>query len=232
MLPNRYYFYKNCFLLTINIYFCNNLKTNPINNNLKSKKMKNLKIALLMIVAVIFILPSCKKGENDPFLSLKTRKARITGEWTLKEGTKTETDATGSTTYSFNGTTCTVTDQTGSATGAYTEKLAIEKDGTFKYEIIATGYSNTKEGAWYFGRKNSELDIKNKETLFLAYTKETTVSGTTTTVQTWTGTEGIDGPMVLKIDQLKNKEIVVKIDGSYVSGTSVSTETGTMTYEQ
>ena len=51
--------------------------------------MKNLKIALFVVLAATFILPSCKKGENDPFISLKSRDARITAKWKL---TKIEGD--------------------------------------------------------------------------------------------------------------------------------------------
>ena len=202
--------------------------------------MKKIKIVLLMIVAVIFILPSCKKGENDPFLSLKTRKARITGEWTLKEGTSTGTSVNGSTTSTHTSTytssTCTSSSSGTSTTTPYTEKLTIDKDGTFKWEINDNGDMDTYEGAWYFGRKNKELDIKTKETVCLAITKDTYLSGGTTTIDTYTGTNAIAYPVVLQIDMLKNKEMTVKMDGTYNStgGSTIysGTDKGTKTYEQ
>lgn len=48
--------------------------------------MKNFtNIFAVAIIAALAMptLNSCKKGEEDPFLSLKTRKARVAGEWTL-----------------------------------------------------------------------------------------------------------------------------------------------------
>lgn len=41
-------------------------------------------LSILTLSLFILILVSCKKGEEDPFLSLKTRNSRITGTWTLK----------------------------------------------------------------------------------------------------------------------------------------------------
>ena len=45
--------------------------------------MKSLKFALVMIVAVVFILPSCKKGKDDPFISFRSRDGRLMKTWKL-----------------------------------------------------------------------------------------------------------------------------------------------------
>ncbi|HBS85713.1 MAG: hypothetical protein A2W91_13580 [Bacteroidetes bacterium GWF2_38_335] len=41
------------------------------------------KIFLLLLLIPVFILPSCKKGEDDPFLSFRSRDNRVTGSWNL-----------------------------------------------------------------------------------------------------------------------------------------------------
>ncbi len=46
---------------------------------------------LMAIILVVFSLSSCKKGEEDPFISLRSRKARLTATWNLKEGQWTQT---------------------------------------------------------------------------------------------------------------------------------------------
>jgi hypothetical protein len=72
----------------------------------------------ILSFCAIFALPiqSCKKGSDDPAISLRSRKARVVGEWTLKEvkengkaitmsGTTTynfKKDGTGSTSFKFN----------------------------------------------------------------------------------------------------------------------------------
>ncbi|MFT5819476.1 MAG: hypothetical protein ACI8ZM_000700 [Crocinitomix sp.] len=42
------------------------------------------KLLLVIAAAALFVVvPSCKKGENDPFFSLKSRKARLVGEYEM-----------------------------------------------------------------------------------------------------------------------------------------------------
>lgn len=47
--------------------------------------MKTLKFASLALLAVTFVLGSCSKYEEGPGLSLRTKKARITGEWKVEK---------------------------------------------------------------------------------------------------------------------------------------------------
>ena len=44
---------------------------------------KNILFIALSLVVGSTVLTGCKKGENDPFLSLKSRDARITELWKL-----------------------------------------------------------------------------------------------------------------------------------------------------
>ncbi|MFT5819475.1 MAG: hypothetical protein ACI8ZM_000699 [Crocinitomix sp.] len=46
------------------------------------------KLLIVVAAAVLFtVVPSCKKGENDPAFSLKTRKARLAGEYDVSSYT-------------------------------------------------------------------------------------------------------------------------------------------------
>ena len=48
--------------------------------------MKNRIIQLVMVLmTAAIILPGCKKGEDDPFFSFRSRNARIVGEWIINE---------------------------------------------------------------------------------------------------------------------------------------------------
>jgi hypothetical protein len=47
------------------------------------KKIKFLTIAILMVAALTATLSSCKKGTDDPVVSLRTRNDRFTNTWTL-----------------------------------------------------------------------------------------------------------------------------------------------------
>ncbi|MEX2597584.1 MAG: hypothetical protein WEC59_11700 [Salibacteraceae bacterium] len=43
-----------------------------------------MKKTLIYGLLLIFLMPSCRKGDEDPFLSLRTRKNRLTGNWKLE----------------------------------------------------------------------------------------------------------------------------------------------------
>lgn len=47
------------------------------------KLTKMMLTALIVATTITIILPSCKKGDDDPIISLKTRNERFTNTWTL-----------------------------------------------------------------------------------------------------------------------------------------------------
>ncbi|PBQ32189.1 hypothetical protein CNR22_10535 [Sphingobacteriaceae bacterium] len=51
--------------------------------------MKSQKIYLSVLLLLSLCFTECKKGEDDPLLSLRTRKARVVGKWKLVSGLKT-----------------------------------------------------------------------------------------------------------------------------------------------
>lgn len=55
------------------------------------KTLTKITFALLAIVTAAVFLPSCKKGSDDPVISLKTRKDRFTNTWNLVKYAKNDT---------------------------------------------------------------------------------------------------------------------------------------------
>jgi hypothetical protein len=202
--------------------------------------MKKLLLVLLVAIIAIPTFQSCKKGENDPFISLKSRKARLVGEWTLKDGSMTFTYSDGSyDTYTLNGSSITHTEfdpnanpTTTTETNPFTEKVTFRKDGSFQLEYTQNGILSTQKGGWFFGRKNKELDLKNKETVCLAYSDYTSNGSGSTYISNYTGTYITDNMDVWQIDQLKSKEMTIIYDGTSSSSSSISTTKGTMTFEK
>lgn len=189
--------------------------------------MKNI-FKILCIGIVLSITYSCKKGENDPFLSLRSRKARITGEWKLASSSETSTNTSDSgsstTVKNFDGTTETevYTGILGSpvtSTKTLSEEYTFEKDGTFK--VVRTEIANgntditTGEGNWAFVGKSKTAELKNKESISLSFTKFTYSDNS---FEEYSGT--FLNYSSLMIEQLKNKEIVISYDDS---GTNVNT---------
>ncbi|MES2588581.1 MAG: hypothetical protein V4622_06325 [Bacteroidota bacterium] len=205
--------------------------------------MKAVKyILILTIITSTFI--GCKKGENDPFLSLKSRKARISGEWTMSSAESKSTDESGTMTSTYDGATQTNTFTPISGTNVIsttkiTSDFTIDKNGTFKTVSTTTSTSGsttviTTEGNWVFAGKSKNADLKKKEAILLSITSQTE-TGELGLSQT--GTFMNDG--ILIIDRLKNKEMIIKYDESrdYVNNTNSNlnekeTRIGSMTFTQ
>ncbi|MDH4473541.1 MAG: hypothetical protein QE487_13110 [Fluviicola sp.] len=190
--------------------------------------------ATMLLVTTIF--SACKKGENDPLFSLRSRKARLAGEWTLTTleygGQSIVGNTTQSTVISYDGQTETkniTTTISGVSTNAittatYTMVLTIEKDGTFEQIRKENGVTETTKGTWVFLGKSKENELKGKEAVLLTETSFTDATGTTTY-------EGLDG-VIYTIDQLKNKEMIWKRRTSSSDDNSSSLVDGSYTYQQ
>jgi hypothetical protein len=166
---------------------------------------------------------------------LKSRKARLVGEWKLSEGSITATDGADVLNYSYDGNTCVVS---GAANGswAYTQDVSFKKDGTFTISLFEDGDRTVFEGNWYFLGANKEGELKNKEAVNLVYTKitDTPAGGVPSTI-TASGffNNGLYNGIgaTYRIDRLSNKEIVLLVDWSLTS-TSTSSRKGTLTFTE
>ncbi len=125
--------------------------------------MKIVKFLLLTIS--MLLLFNCKKGKDDPFISLRSRDHRIVGPWKLVKGkvtymhdfrkqinTYTETDEIISGDIIYNPNT----------TVPCTFSIIINKDGSIEYTNINT---NTKD-VWHWNN-----GVKNKSNIYLAMNK-------------------------------------------------------------
>lgn len=145
------------------------------------------KLSFLFLFVLIF--SACKKGENDPFLSLKSRDARLQGTWVLKESTHTEQDNNNitSNTYSetYNGSLMTVV-ETGYPTFSvsYSSEIIINKGGSYKNITVASGDTYTTEGSWWWLTDNKKKTRLSMDDDYNSY----------------------------EIDRLTNKELVLKYD--------------------
>lgn len=193
--------------------------------------MKKIKFVLLVLLAVILILPACKKGENDPFISLLSRKARLVGEWKLVEGSTSVVSSTGTDTYTFDGTLMTSVESGVTTTVPYSETYTFEKDGNYKHSTIEDNIDTwDEEGVWTFGAKSTELNVKAGETVVLYNQKYTSVTSGNTFTYSYTGTTC---PVTrITLDMLKSNKMTVKIDYIYSGTSNAFSKTGSITYEK
>ena len=200
----------------------NNYRTNP--------KILNLCLLASLLLTVLF--SSCRKGENDSFITLRSRKARLCGDWVVTKKTSTllvyqiingvetliSTDSK-----IYDGSTETLSSLSNSPNATpnvsisnYIEKYSFKKDGTFTYITGSESEPQTHTGVWAFSNKNESQEIKNKEGIILQWRGYSMTSNNVTYNSTQTGG---NQNMFFYIDQLKNKEIVlinkVKLDDTF-----------------
>lgn len=118
--------------------------------------MKLIKNTAIVTLVWILLLPvsSCKKGEDDPALSLRSRKARVEGEWKASQVENTESytkeytggaDSTSVSSVKFDGNVYTSSfevssetdmeekEQKGTAEGTAQFSYTLDKNGNFTY---------------------------------------------------------------------------------------------------
>lgn len=180
--------------------------------------MKKIIALSFTTVLIISSFVSCKKGENDPFLSLRSRKARLEGIWEIGSQKTSITSINGGTTeviesvYDGTNEITTTTTTTGTNvtttvdTVQYSYSIDIKKDGKYT-ELRKTPDGNSlieTEGNWIFIGKSKVNDLKNKEAILLTTTKTIVLNNGFTNVIAY---EDLNGK-TLVIDQLKNKEMI------------------------
>lgn len=144
--------------------------------------MKSAYPKLLALISILFLVSACKKGEDDPVISLRTRKARVEGKWRISEGSLTlgNTDVTNATRYNevyvFKDARYTLT-ATGEniapvvSSGYYQLTLSFTKKGEFSMEESVGTKRLAAAGKWDFN--NGIGPEKKKESLIMSLTNVT-----------------------------------------------------------
>jgi len=187
--------------------------------------MKNTKRLLFIVIIISFSLTNCKKGEDDPFFSFRSRKARITGEWVLKSGNIVQKDANSEIVQTFDGNYKYIS----SDTIPFQEKWTISKNGDFE-KIVITSVTSTTTGTWSFGNKDKAKDLKNKESLVVRITRYQTNQWSGPIDISYSGTTGPIETYIMK--ELRNKTLTIKYEGTSTENNLTVTYSGTMTYEK
>jgi hypothetical protein len=116
------------------------------------RKYKSLQhLAAWMLFAVLLSLTSCRKGEDDPLISLRTRKARFANEWTLVKYEKNgERKDIGNSTYIYN-----------------TSKDGYLKE-TIEGAVFGVATRRIREGSWDFvsDKEDVKITIDNDVQIF------------------------------------------------------------------
>ncbi len=139
------------------------------------KKLRSITTIIVLAVAA-FAISSCKKGENDPFLTFHSRDARLTQNWKLVSfnGTSVETlnGEDINVEYTFDGTNLYTTINGVTSSAAYAFTMEVKADGEVfsseSYNNIDNGdplSQSSKTSFWYWGD-----DDKNKTAVYMDLT--------------------------------------------------------------
>jgi hypothetical protein len=207
-------------------------------------KLKQLGYITLFICVLPLVFSGCRKGDKDPLVTLRTRKARLTGEWKLTSGSvvSVANGVRNEHTYerdsiferSFqNGNNALVIRQ-------HQERITIRRDGSYVLNIRTSDTGGTNqtyaiEGSWNFAFRSKQAEVKNKEVLLLTETKRVetgigTCNCTQSDVKPEAGAQWF-------IESLRNDKFVVTYNNilnvnTGFSGNSGTEHVGRFTYEK
>lgn len=113
---------------------------------------------ILMAAVIITAFQGCRKGDNDPFFSLKSRKARLTGTWELTNLEAQEliefSNQSGELSYLvtkiFDGATLFVDNGADVEQHQYYYRLEIKKDGTYEVLEKMDDVTTERRGNWWW----------------------------------------------------------------------------------
>ncbi len=186
--------------------------------------MRNIFVLFVTVVFIIPVFNSCKKGSEDPFISLRSRESRLKGEWNLTSGTATIIDGSTTITKTFDGSMVTIITNGQSETYAHTEKLEFLKDYMYKSTKLNNTNLEICEGYWAFMDGYGD-DVSDNQCVVLRYAS--VVNGNN--VQTYSADKM---PInILNLKKLSGSELITEFDGVSVESGTVTT-TVLKTYEK
>lgn len=174
------------------------------------RKLTNVLVIISVGVLLAPVLEGCKKGDEDPGLSLRSRKGRIAGEWNVSNYDETTTFTQNSSTFigpstnssssngtiklTYDGENFTTENITNSSTGGSTSVKSIAK-GDFKYAF-------EKDGTFTLTQTKMFEETEKEETNTYALETVTKNDISSTFKGTWNFVLGV-------ADGIKNKQFIV-----------------------
>jgi len=172
-----------------------------------------------LLLGVCFLF-ACKKGEDDPAFTLRTRKARVAGEWRMKEGNiklsvrDSANPATDGLIYTLGESSykLALVYNGGSFEGPFSLSITTEKDGKFTMAQTMDSVTVTGTGTWDF--QDASDKQKSKEVINLQ-------------LETFVGFSGrFDlfnksySNFSYRIKELRNKRMVLLCDAELIDNNS------------
>jgi hypothetical protein len=165
--------------------------------------MRSLPLLFGLLAALAVLSDSClRKEEEDPFLSFRTRKNRVTGTWHVSTGSVIIDNPAYAVSYSIHDNTYVYTAPSGQSSGSCSVKFEFNKDGSAVLDFNIGGLVSTYKGTWNFTGRVGEHHNKTQIVIH------------PTTISDANGTRTIEGnvyDLTYDIQELKNKEMKLQL---------------------
>ncbi|MDX2172476.1 MAG: hypothetical protein SFY56_05105 [Bacteroidota bacterium] len=173
--------------------------------------MKRFILNLFSLLIITHVFFGCKKGDNDPAISLRTRKSRVAGEWIMKTGNAGITiddhvNPPFNQDIKMDGTKAQINETEAGNIGIiyianYSFYITFKKDGTFNFNENFNGSILEASGKWNFlggvgETKNKESIVLKIESVSKGYTRDNLFNKL--------GTE-----IIYEITELRNKKMTL-----------------------
>lgn len=193
--------------------------------------MKQLYYIGYFLVGTLFLV-GCEKGEEDPFISLRSREARLSGDWDVVNATWTS----GDTTWTSDGENL-IIERPGAAESKlpFTWDFTFEKDGTYISEQVfeyPDGFfeagepsftqTQTIEGEWQFTGGSGDSK-ENSQLLLLPEIVSSQRSDDGSNINV-SNTENQNTGEVYDMVKLSNKEMKLRYEVTYKTAFSSRVE--------
>lgn len=185
--------------------------------------------AFLFLTIVLFFT-ECKKGEDDPFFSINSRKARLTGKWKLTGGKALYHDPANNINYNFSESGYSAYVRLGNkgydTLGDYRLQLEIVRNGVFKVSETYQSAHLDCSGKWNFNQGVGKQKGKVDAVFSIDKVNEGFTSGHLF--------NRMSANFVYHIQELRNKKLVITSKGRIYSDTkgNYATFTSEYTFEQ
>jgi len=168
---------------------------------------------LFIFSVIVLLLTECKKGEDDPSVSLRTRTSRLSGEWRLLSGKASITAQGYNESYTFDGAGMKVNVTSYYPvvyTGKYMLGLKVYKDGTFFMNENFAGLVLEAEGTWNFNTGVGEHKKKENVIFSIDKVKKGYTYGSNLFNR-------FSVNFTYSIKELRNKRLVITSEGKFYS---------------
>jgi len=152
--------------------------------------MRTTKIILALTILVASLqFTGCKKYEEGPFISLRTKTARLIGEWNLVNYNETYNSPDSSLTKTYDGKTITQTTKNQTCSFDYTQHLIFKKDNTYSLtpdNDPRFGIINDQSYPWSFSSNKEDLVLNDINYNILRLTEKELIIEAHTKKDNWT----------------------------------------------